>query len=171
MADQLVMAMAEGKLDEFIKKEMPDNEYSKALTMMMMGMTGMTGMMPPGGFAPPAEEKKPATGPDEATPPESASAAQPPEDVLKAVHSADVKGLTGLLQREYIKMNPGAEPADTAAPARSGEKPAPGTPQGMEKALVDQLVSISEENGVTVDWLIMRAMKLYVQEYGKTGRL
>ncbi|MCC6347898.1 MAG: hypothetical protein IT388_11980, partial [Nitrospirales bacterium] len=52
LSDRLAMAMAEGKLDEYMQKEMPDNEYARSLTMMMMGMTGnmtgMAGMMPPG---------------------------------------------------------------------------------------------------------------------------
>jgi 3-polyprenyl-4-hydroxybenzoate decarboxylase len=30
---------------------------------------------------------------------------------------------------------------------------------------------IASENHVTVDWIIMRALKLYLEEYRKTGRL
>jgi hypothetical protein len=44
LADRLAAAMAEGKLEEFLKQEMPDNEYARSLATMMMGMTGM---MPP----------------------------------------------------------------------------------------------------------------------------
>jgi hypothetical protein len=48
LADRMAAAMAEGKLDEFLKQEMPDNEYARNLATMMMGMTGM---MPAGGAA------------------------------------------------------------------------------------------------------------------------
>ena len=41
IADEMVQAMAEGKLEEFLKKELPDNEYARKLAEMMMGMTGM----------------------------------------------------------------------------------------------------------------------------------
>ncbi len=41
LADRLAAAMAEGKIEEFLKQEMPDNEYARNLTSMMMGMTGM----------------------------------------------------------------------------------------------------------------------------------
>ena len=37
----MAQAAAEGKLDEFLKQEMPDNEYARNLASMMMGMTGM----------------------------------------------------------------------------------------------------------------------------------
>jgi len=33
------------------------------------------------------------------------------------------------------------------------------------------LLQIAEDNSVSVDWLILRAIKVYVQEYQKTGRL
>ena len=48
MADRMAAAMAEGKLEEFMKEEMPDNDYARALASMMMGMTGMM----PGGSLP-----------------------------------------------------------------------------------------------------------------------
>ncbi len=44
LADRMAAAMAEGKLDEFIKQEMPDNDYARQLASMMMGMTGMMPM-------------------------------------------------------------------------------------------------------------------------------
>lgn len=171
IADQLAVAAAQGKLDEYIKQTMPDNEYSKALTMMMMGMSGM---MPLGNFAPPPDKDKQPSAPaeQEESPRVGEAAPEPPDDVLRAINSADVKGLTDLLQREYRKINPDAGPIpDTVAPAPPEASPAPGGRQGLEKAVVDQLVAISTENGVTVDWLILRAMKLYAQEYAKTGRL
>ena len=48
-ADRMAAAMAEGKIEEFLKKEMPDNEHARKLANMMMGMSGM---MPAGaGFS------------------------------------------------------------------------------------------------------------------------
>ncbi len=41
LADRMAAAAAEGKLEEFLKQEMPDNEYARNLANMMMGMTGM----------------------------------------------------------------------------------------------------------------------------------
>src|SRR6266540_6002203 len=55
IADRMAAAMAEGKLDEFIKQELPDNEYARNLVSMMMGMTGM---LPMGGG--PASSPSPA---------------------------------------------------------------------------------------------------------------
>ena len=41
----------------------------------------------------------------------------------------------------------------------------------IDKEMIDALVQIASENSVTVDWIILRAIKLYVQEYQKTGKL
>ena len=87
MADRMGAAMAEGKLEEFLQREMPDNEYARTLAAMMMGMTGM---MPPGSF-PSAPEKKSeehSEKTEESKPPqERLSAPQPPEDVINAVNA------------------------------------------------------------------------------------
>jgi hypothetical protein len=37
--------------------------------------------------------------------------------------------------------------------------------------LIDALIQIARDNSVTVDWLILRAIKVYVHEYQKTGKL
>jgi len=47
IADQMAMAAACGNLDEFMQKNLPDNEHGAEAALMMMGMTGM---MPPGKF-------------------------------------------------------------------------------------------------------------------------
>jgi hypothetical protein len=44
MANEMAQAMAEGRLEEYLQNELPDSEYARKLTEMMMGMTGM---MPP----------------------------------------------------------------------------------------------------------------------------
>ena len=38
-------------------------------------------------------------------------------------------------------------------------------------AIINELIRISADNDVTVDWLMLRAVKLFVEEYRKTGRL
>ncbi|MCL4490961.1 MAG: hypothetical protein M1510_03505 [Nitrospirae bacterium] len=168
MVDKIAMAMAEGKLDEFMQKEMPESEHAKALTMMMMGMTGM--MLP--GSIPAASPENKETSSDEPgkdAAQGTASGVQPPEDIMMAVHSGDVQGLKGLLEREYKKLNP---EAGQQSPDRASDQG--GTPVGQsvpEKELVDQLLKIARDNKLDLDWIILRALRLYVQEYGKTGRL
>jgi len=44
-------------------------------------------------------------------------------------------------------------------------------PSGIEKEVLDELIKIASANSVTLDWLIMRALKVYMQEYQKTGKL
>ena len=157
IADEMVQAMAEGKLEEFLKKELPDNEYARKLAEMMMGMTGML----PSGIVS-AESKR-----DEAEPPEKPSILQPPEDVINAVESGDVKGLMELLSREHKKRVP-----DEGAVSAEGEKTSPSpVPPVIEKNIIDELIKIASDNNLALDWLIFRAIKHYVQEYRKTGQL
>ncbi len=156
-ADRMAAAMAEGKLDEFLQQEMPDNEYARNLATMMMGMTGM---MPVAGA--------PAGTPEGALP-EQTSAGEVPEDVRKAALSGDAKGLVDLLRREHRKRGSGAgeEVPETAAaePVKTQDIPA------IDKELVDALVQIAKDNSVTPDWIILRAIKVYIQEHRKTGKL
>jgi len=169
LADRMAGAMAEGTLDEFIKQEMPDNEYARSLAGMMMGMTGM---LPMGGAptAPPPGEQQPQSSGSTPTEP-VASATETPAEVLeevrKAIEGGDVKSLMKLLQQEHRKRTPGPE-QDTmegSAAATSPDQPA------IDKDQVDALLQIAKDNSVSVDWLIIRAIKTYVQEYRKTGKL
>jgi hypothetical protein len=112
MADQIAKAIAEGKLEEFLQNKMPDNEYAKALTMMMLKMTGMS----------PSE------------------------------------GLPSVLEKEPEKPS-------TIQPSNSPDLPI------IEKDTLDQLNKIASENNVNLDWIVLRALRVYVQEYLKTGRL
>jgi len=172
IADRMAAAMAEGKLDEFIKQEMPDNEYARNLTSMMMGMTGM---LPMGGgptaSPSPSQEQQPVQVESTVNSQEEpiSPAAEVPEDVRKAIESGDVKGLKDILRREYLKRTPGAEPG-------MSEETAPSQPQAsgmpaIDKELIDAMIQIAKDNSVTMDWMILRAIKVYVQEYQKTGRL
>lgn len=152
LADQMVKAMAEGGLEEFLKQEFPDNEYARKLATLMLEMTGML----PSECLPSVPEKEP----------EKPSTIQLPEDVINAVKSGKVKELMGLLEREYKKRVPDAEISLTE------EKIA--IPQDLtadEKEIIDQLIKIASENNVTLDWIVLRALRFYVQEYLKTGQL
>ncbi|MCC6347503.1 MAG: hypothetical protein IT388_09990 [Nitrospirales bacterium] len=187
LSDRLAMAMAEGKLDEYMQKEMPDNEYARSLTMMMMGMTGnmtgMAGMMPPGLFAaPPEADAKPESGKGGAQEAEAGESARfpadlagdlpagLPPDLIRAVQTGEVKEVMDILQREHGKMHPGTESAPAAAPVPAHGSNLTRQPS-VEEEVVNTLAGIAEENGVSVDWLILRALKIYVMEYQKTGRL
>jgi len=156
LADKMAMAMSEGNLEEFLKKEMPDSEHAKKLAMMMAGMTGM---MPPDTVRSPdhlteqgAEENVPEA---------------PPEDVINAVRSGNVNDLMSLLQREHALRTGGAAEEDNTE-----KKPSPAeSMSGEEKEVLDACISIATENALSLDWVVLRALRLYVNEYRKTGRL
>jgi hypothetical protein len=159
MADRLAAAMAEGTLDEFMKQELPDNEHARTLAMMMMGMSGM---MPPQGL-PSAQKNEPqeksVTLPSE-----------PPDEVVNAAKEGDVKGLMDILQREHKKRSAdtGATEEDITTEKTEENSPAIGR---VEKETLDQLMDIASRNNLSMDWIVLRALRLYVEEYHKTGRL
>ncbi len=166
LADRMAAAMAEGKLEEFLKQEMPDNEYARNLATMMMGMTGM---MPSGGApaSPHTPENKERPLPSEnAAPGQTFSAEEVPEEIRKAIQGGDVRGLMDLLRQEHQKRMPDSEmkTAEEAA-APSLDQPT------IDKELIDALIQIAKDNSVTMDWIILRAIKVYVEEYRKTGKL
>jgi hypothetical protein len=169
MADQMAMAMSEGKLDEFMQKELPDNEHAKKLAEMMMGMTGMTGMMPSGFSGTPSPKK---AAPDQDTETsgteEKEPAVTPPDDVVNAVKGADVNGLMQLLKREHRRRH-----GDEGEPIEENKKET-GTSQpqaAIEKEILEQMFNIASDNNLSLDWIFFRALKRYVQEYQKTGNL
>jgi hypothetical protein len=163
LADRMAAAAAEGKLEEFLKREMPDNEYARNLAAMMMGMTGM---MPVEGGQPappsPVKAEQPLSS-ESGTTEQQPSPDDVPEDVRKATQGGDVKKLMDLLRREHQKRMPGAE----TSPEEEVAAPHP----AIDKDVIDALIQIASDNSVTLDWIILRAIKLYVQEYQKTGRL
>jgi hypothetical protein len=166
LADRMAAAMAEGKLDEFLKQEMPDNEYARNLANMMMGMTGM---MPAGGAlsSHSPENKEHSTSSENAAPAEILSSEEIPEDVKKAIQGGDVKSLMDLLRREHQKRMPDRETKldEKAAASPSIDQPT------IDKDIIDALIQISKDNNVTMDWIILRAIKVYVEEFRKTGKL
>jgi hypothetical protein len=166
MADQMAMAMAEGKLDDFMKEELPDNEHARKLAEMMMGMTGMM----PSGFSGTPTPEKSARAPETETAgtDEDEPAVTPPDDVVNAVKGADVNGLMQLLKREHRKRH-----GDEAEPVEESNKDAhTSQPQAsIEKDILEQMFNIAKDNNLSLDWIFFRALKRYVQEYKKTGNL
>jgi len=167
-ADKMAAAMARGKLDEYLSQEFQGNEQAQQLAKMMMGMTGMSGMMPPGG----PDAEPPGTGGDPAGPPEV------PEDIQQASLAGDMGQLMTLLKREHEKRSGGVqEPAEKGAPEKSHtakEETAPPStdpPALLDRESIDRLIRIASENNVSLDWVIARAIKLYVRDYKLTGRV
>jgi hypothetical protein len=153
MADEIARAAAEGRLEDFLSKEVPDNDYARSLVSMMMGMTGMASVVQPPNAGKEPSSSAPAENPSE-----------PPAEVIEAVRENDVEGLKELLQREHKKRHPGEEPA---VERQTDVSPKP----SIEREVIENLVKIASDNDVSLDWLSLRALKLYVQEYQKSGRL
>ena len=166
MTDRMAAAMAEGKLDEFIKEEMPDNKYARALAEMMMGMTGMT---PWNSFPLAVAGKTEDTerSEDHKRSDKTISGIQVPEDVIRAAGTGDVRRMMEALEREHKKRMTGTGPVSKAE-----ERPeVPSELSGAEKETLDQLIKIASENSVSIDWIVSRALAIYVKEYQRTGRL
>ena len=106
------------------------------------------------------------TGFDDKKSPEHSEALQQ-EDILKAVEAGDVKSLKELLEREHRKRMPDAivSPISEENTARFLGQP------GIEKDLFDSILKIASDNNLTPDWVLIRALKAYVREYQRTGRL
>ena len=92
---------------------------------------------------------------------------QQQEDVLKVVEAGDVNSLRELLEREHRKRMPDAtvSPISEENTARFIQQP------GIEKDLLDNIMKIASDNNLTPDWVLMRALKVFVREYQRTGRL
>jgi hypothetical protein len=165
LADRMAAAAAGGKLEEFLEKEMPDSEQARTLARMMLGLSGMmpSGEQPSTQSHEKTEQPSSASGAAERTP----STGEMPEDVVRAIQGGDVKGLMDLLRREHQKRTPGAEAdsGEETLAARPADQPA------IDKDIIDALIRIALDNSVSLDWIILRAIKLYVEEYRKTGKL
>ena len=170
ISDRMALAAAEGRLEEFLQHEIPAGDAARNLAMMMMGMSGMMPMEIPAGLPQAVATPSPAPPGSDA---QTVVAAEVPPEVLAAIQQGDVANLMGILRAEHGKRTaPGAaaEEAPQAPAAPSAERPAAG-PAGIDAAIIDELIRVSADNDVTVDWLMLRAVKLYVEEYRKTGRL
>jgi len=167
MADHMALAAAEGKLNEYLQQEIPEGEYAKKLAMMMMGMTGI---LPHEGGLPVDEEALRSSSEAAQTGHAQEGEAGPavPEDVVNAVQSGDVEKLKELLLREKQRRTPDSEDlsGESLKVAQSQSDPSM-----LEKDMLDTLMKVAFENKLSIDWLMARALKLYLDEYQKTGRL
>lgn len=184
--DGLQEALAGGKLEEFMKENIPEGKYARKLTEMMMGMSGLS--MPEEKKEIPVEEGKSA----ETRP--GGMEMKLPEDIFRAAHEGDVQTLSRLLMREQGKgksappekgrkgkkgpaVSPEGQPANTGEPKGGILMSGPGVSEEageqslIEKEIIDSLFEISVDNGLQMDWLIQRALKLYVKKYRETGQL
>ncbi len=164
-ADRMAMAMAEGKIEEFIKDNFGATPYAENLAMMMLGASGM---LPAGSEA--MGPAKAAKGSKDDHPGSKTKGPPPevPADVLEAAQAGDVERLKGLLSEQMgVDVKKERKPGKKAKP--SGEE-AP-REAVFEKPVMDTLVKIASENDVSVDWVIARALKLYARDYLATGRI
>ena len=190
IADKMGMAMATGNLEKFMKEEFEGSDNAHKLASMMMGMSGMApeGFTPQGASTIPEEQAASGEAASDETPPsgEAPSApsgetpvAPPSEEVMKAAMSGDSKALSEMLKKEHLRrQGAGAEvseekPAEmqdpAAVPADEESQAAPEA--AMEKEVLMKLMKIASENNVSIDWVINRALKLYVRDYEGTGRV
>jgi len=167
MADQMAMAAAEGKLNEYLEQAIPEGEYAKKLAMMMMGMTGI---LPHEGGLPVDEEalRSPSEATETGQVQEGSAVPAVPEDISNAVKAGDVEKLKELLAREKQIRAP--DSGDMSGEALKAGQPQP-LPSMLEKDMLDTLMKVAFENKLSIDWLMARALKLYLEEYQKTGRL
>lgn len=167
MFDKLQEAAAEGRLEKFIQENVPGGEYAQRLTEMMMGMSGMP--VTPAATAPGKSEGEKA----------GAGMEHVPSDILQAVREGNVETLQGLLKREHGKHE---DTAGGKGPKKGKGKRAEEVMAGqdnavqfsgslIEKEVIDSLLEIGVDNGLSMDWLILRALKLYIKKYRETGQL
>jgi len=156
LADKMAMAMAEGNLEEFLEKEMPGNENAQKLAMMMANMSGM---LPSGSFPSPGQHTVNETA-------EGTETHSPPEDVINAVRSGNVEDLMSLLRREHAHRagTPVGDDAD-GSPRQTDDL------SNEEKDVLDACMRIAAENNLSLDWVVLRALKTYISEYLRSGRL
>ncbi len=167
MADKMAMAMSTGKLDEFLDRELPDNDHARKLAEMMMGMTGMMQMGgPPVTPSPGKEETSKKTGSGRT--PEQAPAPKPPEDVINAVQAGDVNSVMEILKREHRKRQGITDEEVEETEQKSGPAPNPAV---IEKEIIEQMLKIASDNNLSLDWIFFRALKRYIEEYRRSGNL
>ncbi len=156
LADRMAMAAAQGRLEEFIKTNIPDSDHARALAMMVFGMSGMADIAIP----------KSSTNNDQPLDmtPQDNPATPPPEEMLKAVGSGDIHRVKEMLKEEYLRRSGPI----TDAPLGAGSSI---QPTEEERDLLQRLQRIALDNKTSTDWLMMRALKLYIEDYERTGRL
>jgi hypothetical protein len=177
ISDRMALAAAEGRLEEFLQHEIPAGDHARNLAMMMMGMSGMMpAEMPAAG---PPQTVSPHGAPPAASDAPVAVSPEVPPELLAAIQQGDVASLTGILRAEHAKRSGRNAAADESCPVAPATASSSGTPAlqpaegraGIDTAIIDELIRIGADNDVTVDWLMLRAVKLYVAEYRTSGRL
>ena len=169
LEEKLAQAAAMGKLDEFMDEHFKDNEHARRLASMMMGMTGMAPAVSSAGARTDHGKKAPT----------DKSAGPPPEDIVDAAREGNVGELMGLLAREHEKRSGTKKGHETQSPQlkESTKQPlekdagAEDSTTSFDRETLDALVSMAGENKVSIDWLISRAIKLYIRDYKSTGRM
>jgi hypothetical protein len=166
LADELMRASAKGTLEELMTQELPDSEYSKKLVELLMGLTGM---MPPVHNRNHDQKDRKSTFPKDRTIPQETEPRydKPPEDIQQAVQSGDIKLIMELLYREHKKRMPDSDSKLSFDKHDHQSQNA----AVVNKNLFDQMISIAADHNVSQEWLLMRAMRLYIDEYNRTGRL
>ncbi len=178
IADKMGMAMVTGDLDKFMKEEFEGSENAHKLASMMMGMSGMA----PGGITPKGITPKGITPQGATTPPEEEQvtsgeppSAPPSEEIMKAAMSGDSKGLAEMLKKEHLRRQGAGADVSEEKPSEMKEpaaEPSQASPEAaMEKEVLVKLMKIASENNVSIDWVINRALKLYVRDFEATGRV
>jgi hypothetical protein len=152
LADKMALALSQGRLNDFLAEEFPGNENARKLADVMMQMTGMAPTARPA--TPPERPRKGKRG---ATGKEPPGAANP-----SATETAEtLASLLGGTRKED------AERAGTTR----GEAGGPGVEAFLDKDVIDTLMKIAEENKVSIDWVMARALRLYARDYITTGRI
>lgn len=159
-ADKMAAAMAAGKFEEYLSAQFKDNEQAKALARMMMEMSGMGGLGRMA-VASDSEENVPEVS----------------QEIVGAAASGDLKGLVDLLASEQRRRSGEPEPVTGSETPADGDQTEPAEMERgaddafLDQTTLDQLIRIASENNVSVDWVMARAVKLYVRDYKLTGRI
>ena len=167
--DKLQEAMAEGRMEEFMKENMPEGQHARKLVEIMMGMSGggpFTGKME--GAEGNAPNKTGANSSEAGKPPMKV-----PKDVLQAAMEGNVGTLADLLKREHGEPGPqrGKKKTEGGTIHKEGPLPEEKNVSLLEKEIMDSLLEIAVDNNLDMDWLIYRALKLYIKKYRETGQL
>jgi hypothetical protein len=152
LADNMALALSQGKLDEFLAEEFPGNENARKLADVMMRMTGM------------APTASPATPPEKPRKGKRGATGKEPPGATKPSATEDTETLASPLggtrkddaERAGTTRGAGAEPEVEAF---------------LDRDVIDTLMKIAEKNKVSLDWVMARALRLYTRDYLTTGRI
>jgi len=172
LEEGLAQAAARGRLDEYISENFGESGNARRLAEMMMEMTGM--IQAPAASSGTVEKK--AKNVDSSEKQSESGKTSVPGDIIAAASSGNVGELIQLLKREQGKISGekdvSAKSGGKPQRKKTGKKVAGAEDQGfIEKKVLDQLIKIASDNNVTMDWLIARALSLYVRDYLATGRM